>query len=108
MKKLVYKPKDENFEGSLEIEVPSMRQRMKIFRDCRFKQNDDGEISGLENIEAMEKMYEIAEKFVKKVNIKHSSGSSFKSFKAMSEDSDCDDICQNIIKFVLEGSLGEG
>ena len=107
MKKLVYKPKEDDFEGSIEIVVPSMRQRMKIFRECRFKQNAEGEISGMDNLEAMEKMYEIAEDFVKKVNIKHKSGSSFKSFKAMSEDSDCDDICQNIIKFVLEGSLGE-
>ena len=108
MKKVTYKPKDELFKGEVEIHLPSARQRLRYLKECSFKANDEGAISTLENVDAMEAMFTVAEKHVKKVTLKHTEGGAYKTFKQMSEDAYCDDICQEIIQVVLEGKLGEG
>jgi hypothetical protein len=107
MKKVTFKPK-KDFTGQVEISLPSARQRIRYVKECNFKFNSDGEVSVMDNIDAMEKMYEIAEKHVTKVNLKHEDGASFKDFNKMADDSLCDDVCQSIIGVVLQGSLGEG
>ena len=106
MKQVTYKPK-EHFTGEVLINLPSARQRIRYIKECNFTFNNSGEVSVMDNIDAMDKMYDVAEKHVLKVNLKHSDGASYKSFKTMADDALCDDICQEIIGIVLQGKLGE-
>lgn len=107
MKKVTYTPKHEDFKGEIEISLPSARQRLRYVKECNFTFGNDGEVNVSSNIDALEKMYVIAEKHISKVDLKHRSGASFDNFNTMSEDSLCDEICEKIIGIVLQGSLGE-
>lgn len=107
MKKVTFKPKKE-FTGEVIVNLPSARQRIRYVKECNFQFNETGDVTTMNNIDAMDKMYDVAEKHVTKVNLKHESGTSFKSFNAMADDALCDDVCQSIIGIVLQGNLGEG
>ena len=107
MKQVTFKP-EKDFTGEVVVNLPSARQRIRYVKECNFKFNNDGEVSVMDNIDALDKMYDIAEKHVNKVTLKHKDGASFKSFKAMADDALCDDVCQSIISIVLQGNLGEG
>ena len=106
MKIVTYKPKGEEFAGEVEINLPSVRQRLKYFRDCNFTEDESGAVSGLKNIEALCKMYDVAENHIGKITLKRGSVK-YKDFSQMADDSSCDDICGDIVKIILEGSLGE-
>lgn len=106
MKQIVYKPKDENFRGEIIVKIPSLRTRLRYVKEANFKFNEDGEVSSMSNIDAMETMYTLSEKHIVSVNLVYKEDLKFKTFKDMSDDSCCDDICQDIIKIIMEGALG--
>ncbi len=96
-----------DFEGELVIKLPSARQRIRYIKECNFS-FEDSKLNVSNNLEAMEKMYVIANSHIEKVDLKHKEGTVFKDWESMTEDSDCDDLCEKIIGCILQGSLGEG
>ena len=106
MKVVIYQAKDD-FEGTANIELPSRKNRVKLYlKHLGDVANSDNDLGGAR---MYEELYDIAAKVVKKVKIKHKDGQSFKSFSEMSEDSLCDDLCEDIIKLLMDGEkLGEG
>jgi hypothetical protein len=106
MKKAIYKPKDDSFTGQVEIILPSARQRLRYIKECGFVA-DGGEMTSASNMDAMESMYQITAKHVSKITLKRVGGTVYKSFDKMTEDAYCDEICDELVKVVLEGKLGE-
>ena len=107
MKKVTYKPKNDAFTGEVVLTIPSARQRVRYIKECNFATSDNGEVTSIKNIDALDKMYDVTEKHVEKVNLKLGK-THYKTFEAMTEDSDCDEIVNDLMTIVMQGGLGEG
>jgi hypothetical protein len=105
LKTVVYKAKGD-FEGTASVEIPSRKNRVKLYLKHLGETATGSELGGAS---LYDELYTVAEKAVTEVKIKNKDGKAYKSFAAMSEDSLCDDVCEDIIKLLMDGEqLGEG
>ena len=106
MRVIVYKCKD-GFDGTLNIELPSRRNRLGVFKKhmAGISEGKDTEAG----LSLYDELYSMADKCVKNVKVSHKeSGGKYKSFSQMSNDSLCDDICEDVIKVLMDGEkVGE-
>ena len=105
---MIYEPENKEFEGSVVLEDISKFNRLKYISDCNFRIGKNGEVeAGMSNIESMLKMFSIAEKHVKKVNLKHKSGKAFKTWKQVIDSPLCDAFIDDLaMKFIAGSSMG--
>ena len=104
-----YEPSNKDFTGSIELEDISKFNRLKYISECNFQIGKDGEVeAGMANIDSMLKMFSIAEKHVKKVDLKHKTGKAFKTWKQVVESPLCDAFIDDLaMKFIAGTSMGE-
>ena len=103
MRELVYKCK-KPFTGEVKIELPKYTQRLKYIKECNFRINADGEIDeGIDQVDSLIKMIEVAGQHIKSVKVKHESGIEVKSYEEMEDFTEFDSLVSELASFVLNG-----
>lgn len=102
------------FEGSVTLALPNYIQRMGYIKQCNFKTEKDAKgnvevVAGMENIDSIIEMAKIAEKHVKKVDLKNlETGDVYSEWAELLDDPDCDGVIQDVSGVVINGrSLGK-
>lgn len=103
--KLVKETIKTEFEGKVSIEVPKYVQRMKYLKECNFKIGEGSQVQmGMESMDSIVKMIELAPKHVKNVSLSHmKSGDKFKKWEDLEEDYRCDQILNQIASVIVNG-----
>jgi hypothetical protein len=80
----VYELKDKKaFVGSILIEIPNIKEQFKILKELNIAPSEDGKVKFADQLDTVQKQLDLCEKYIKKVDIKHSSGKEFKSVEDM-------------------------
>lgn len=98
-----YKIKAEGYEGSVRIAAPSYPQRLKYLKELNLKTQDGQVVSSLaDNVDALLKMLDLAEKHVVHVAIVHKeSAKAYKTWPELLEDAD--DVCNEVAQLAVMG-----
>lgn len=105
MKTINFEPtecKEGKLKGHVVIDMPNYIQRLQYVKECNF-QVKDGEVSyGVNNIDALVKMIEVAKKHVKEVHLKKGK-EEFKSFDDLLDDAEMDGVVNEVAGAILNG-----
>ena len=69
MKLFDYKPKA-NFEGIVQIEIPSYKERLNLLKSFNFSINSEGQVDSKDLTDGAIGMIELVEKHVKSISLK--------------------------------------
>lgn len=110
--KYEWKPQENHdFEGVIELNIPKYTQRLKYIKQCNFKakKNEKGELevdAGLDSLDSIVEMVEIAKQHVEKVNVRHKESQAvFKSWDELEENPVCDGLLSEIGSMVVNGPV---
>lgn len=107
MKLFEYIPK-KHFEGSIVLKVPQYKERLKLLKECNFKLSKDGEVANNnEQFDSIEKLTDITEKHIEKVNLTHN-GQEIKSVEDLGYYAEGVELINEVGGLILNGfSLGK-
>ena len=96
------------YKGEVVIEVVRYKDRLRYIKECNFKIDSTGNVEiGGDQIESFIKMIELAEKHVKKVDVKHGDIHAT-SFDEMQDYLEFDNLVSLVASAVLNGgSVGK-
>lgn len=94
------------FSGIVKIEVPRYPQRLKYIKECNFAMDEKGQVkSGMDSIDSIIKMLEIASKHVQEVNLKHKDGAEFCTWDELQDNPMADGILNEVASAVINGPI---
>jgi len=67
----------------LTVKIPNVKEQFKILKELNIAPSEDGKMKFADQIDTVQKQLELCEKYVKEVDIKHTSGKHFKSIEDM-------------------------
>ena len=88
---------DNPYQGWVRIKLPSYKEKMKIQRDVNFSQKEDGTVEAGNNLDVMEKMGDLMEEYIIKMEVKKGKRT-FTSFEELQYDN-------SVFTFVSEVGL---
>lgn len=108
MREVVFEGK-KDFEGKVVVTLPLFAQKLKYIKECNFKTNKKGEVEvGLEQLDSLIKMIEIAEKHIKSVEMKCGDIVA-KSWEDLNSNPEFEPIIPEIATLVINGGqMGNG
>lgn len=99
----VEKEVDNPFSGHVVIDVPTYKERISLVKAMEFKANEKGELVENDSFSKAEFLVGLAEKHLKKIDVKNKEGVKFTSFEDLNYEKDGADLINRIGAMVLEG-----
>jgi len=106
MREVIYNPKNENFKGDIKIKLVPYKERLKLTKDLGLKVDKSGQIdlSESDQFGMLEKMYDIAEKYVLEMDVEHiESGEKFSSLEDLGYYLEGNELLSEISGVVMNG-----
>lgn len=100
------------FDGYCLIDMPGYVDRVKLIKELNFKVDNDGNVEGdiMSQMDVMEKLFDVAKKYVKEVAVKHlKSGAELKTVDELGFYANTQKVLIQVGGLILSGpQLGEG